>query len=214
MGLNRDLGNIPEIVTVFNGNFGIGTNSAISTLQSAGTITVGPFNNASTVGNMQLITGGVSPTSNRITYGTDGTGWRFAIGKNQGGTITDQLVLNTNGNVLIGSTTDNGAMLQINGRLNTSSYYGSTRKVTITALNTDFVLFPGPYSGIITIRDNTNGGSAVWLVDPNNGAIQIANNMPGTWSIAYSFGSGTTNIRKTSGSVSVLISFGLYGNNE
>lgn len=121
MGLNRNLGNITEVIKESGGNIGIGVINTISSLQSAGTITVGPFNNASTVGNMQLVTGGSSPTSNRITYGTDGTGWRFAIGKNQGGTITDQLIINTNGNVLIGATTDTGDRLNINGNIRANS---------------------------------------------------------------------------------------------
>jgi hypothetical protein len=102
------------------GNLGIGTTTPISRLQSSGTITIGPWNNASTVGNMQLITGGTSPTNNRITYGTDGTGWKFAIGKNQGGTVTDQLVIQTNGNVGIGTTTP-GERLEVSGNVVSSN---------------------------------------------------------------------------------------------
>jgi hypothetical protein len=195
-----------------SGNVGIGLTNPISTLQSAGTITVGTSTNPGSVGVMQLATGGASPISNRILYGTDGTGWRFAIGKNQGGTVTDQLIINTNGNVLVGTTADEGYKLYTDGTIGTSTAFGSSRRVTITALNTDFQLFPSAFSGLVVIRDNTNGGSGAWIQDPNMGSIQIANNMPGTWSITYNFGNGTTNIRKTSGTVPVLIGYALYGN--
>ena len=60
------------------------------------------------------------------------------------------------------------------------------------------------------IRDNSNGGSAVWLADPNNGFIQIANNMPGTFSMSYS--AGLTYIQKNSGSVPCNYSVGFYSN--
>jgi hypothetical protein len=81
---------------------------------------------------------------------------------------------------------------------------------SITALNTNTVINSTPYSGLIVIRDNTNGGSAVWLADPNMGYIQISNNMPGTFSMSY--GSGVTNIQKNSGSVPVNYSVGFYSN--
>ena len=103
----RDIGagnNIPFIIKG-SGAVGIGTTSPISTLQTNGTITIGSGTNPSAVATMQLKADGVSPIANRLTYGTDGTGWKFAIGKNQGGTITDQFVIQDNGNVSIGTTT-------------------------------------------------------------------------------------------------------------
>ena len=86
----------------FDGNVGVGTFAPISTLQSIGTVTVGNGATASAVGTMQLITGGASPTANRLTYGTDGTAWKFAIGKNQAGVVTDQFVIQSDGNVGVG----------------------------------------------------------------------------------------------------------------
>ena len=44
---------------------------------------------ASTIGAMNLILTGTSPVASRLTFGTDGTGYSFAIGKNQAGTVTD-----------------------------------------------------------------------------------------------------------------------------
>ena len=86
------------------GDIGIGTTSPISKLQTSGIVSVGSGASANSIGVMQLITGGASPISNKITYGTDGTGWKFAIGKNQAGTVTDQFVIQDNGNVGIGTT--------------------------------------------------------------------------------------------------------------
>ena len=88
-----------------DGLVGIGTTSPISLLHLTGTLTVGGGTSAGTVGNAQITTGGASPISNRLTYGTDGTGWEFAISKNQAGTVTDQLTIQDNGNVGIGTNT-------------------------------------------------------------------------------------------------------------
>jgi hypothetical protein len=52
---------------------------------------------AGAVGTMQIIKTGTSPVSNQLLFGTDGTGYQFAIGKNQGGTITNYLTLQDNG---------------------------------------------------------------------------------------------------------------------
>lgn len=103
----RDIGagnNIPFIIKG-TGSVGIGTTTPISSLQTNGTVTIGSGTNPSAVGVMQLKTEIVSPIANRLTYGTDGSGWKFAIGKNQGGTVTDQFVIQDNGNVSIGTTT-------------------------------------------------------------------------------------------------------------
>ena len=85
------------------GNVGINSTIApISTLQVNGTLSVGTGVNASDIGMMQLVTGGASPFVNKMTYGTDGSGYKFAISKNQAGTVTDQIVIQDNGNVGIG----------------------------------------------------------------------------------------------------------------
>jgi hypothetical protein len=83
---------------------GIGNSAPVSTLHSNGTLTVGSGTSAGSVGIAQLTTGGASPTSNRLTFGTDGTGWKFAISKNQAGTVSDLFTVQDNGNIGIGTT--------------------------------------------------------------------------------------------------------------
>ncbi|MGQ9862857.1 MAG: tail fiber domain-containing protein [Bacteroidia bacterium] len=87
-----------------NSRLGIGTTSPQALLNVNGNVLFGGTN-AGAIGSVQITTGGASPISNRLTYGTDGTGWRFAIAKNQAGTVTEQLTIQDNGNVGIGTTT-------------------------------------------------------------------------------------------------------------
>lgn len=65
---------------------------------------VGSTGTAGKTGTLQIASGGASPISNRLLFGTDGTGWKFSIGKNQGGTISDYLTIQDNGQIVMGST--------------------------------------------------------------------------------------------------------------
>jgi hypothetical protein len=60
-----------------------------------GNLTVG--GTAGAVGTMQVIKTGGTPVSNQLLFGTDGTGYQFAIGKNQGGTITNLVTISDTG---------------------------------------------------------------------------------------------------------------------
>lgn len=144
------------------GNLGIGTSSPISKLHTTGTTTIGP-GVFSTPGTMQLLTGGTSPINNRITYSTDGTGWKFAIGKNQSGTVTDQFVIQDNGNVGIGTTTP-GSILEIK-----AADPNLTINQTTTTSNSGIKFQSGgnPIGNITTQGNNGNmninmGPSAAW----------------------------------------------------
>ncbi|MGA2870874.1 MAG: tail fiber domain-containing protein, partial [Verrucomicrobiota bacterium] len=95
----------PANGAIIQGNVGIGMTEPISPLQVSGNLTVGS-GSAGSPGNIQLTTGGGSPISNRLTFGTDGSGWKFAISKNQAGTVSDLMVIADNGNAtLVGTLT-------------------------------------------------------------------------------------------------------------
>lgn len=88
-------------------NVGVGTATPLSVLHSNGTLTVGNGATAGSIANVQITTGGASPINNRLTFGTDGTGWKFAIAKNQAGTVSELMTIQDNGNVGIGTTSPN-----------------------------------------------------------------------------------------------------------
>ncbi len=87
------LSGTPNTVAKFTSATNVGNSIITSDATNVGIGTTG----IGQVGNVQISTGGASPISNRLQYGTDGSGWKFAISKNQAGTITDQLVVQDNG---------------------------------------------------------------------------------------------------------------------
>jgi hypothetical protein len=66
---------------------GTGAATFSSTLTTGGNILIGAT--AGSIGSINFIKTGTSPVASRLTFGTDGTGYSFAIGKNQAGTVTD-----------------------------------------------------------------------------------------------------------------------------
>lgn len=88
-------------------NVGIGTPTPLSKAHIYGNFTVGTSASAGIQGNVQLTTGGGGSTANRLSFGTDGTGWKFAISKNQLGTVSDLVTFQDNGYVGIGTISPN-----------------------------------------------------------------------------------------------------------
>jgi hypothetical protein len=63
----------------------------------------------SATGHVGINTGtSVSPERGNLYYSTDGTGWKFNIGKLQSGTFTPQMTFQDNGNVGIGTSNPSG----------------------------------------------------------------------------------------------------------
>ena len=102
------------ITATYTGNVGIGTNP----LEKFHVYGNALFGTASSIGvpyAFQILTNGSSPIANRLAFGTDGTGWGMAISKNQGGTITDLIVISDNGRVSLGTTIIGSKLFQVNG---------------------------------------------------------------------------------------------------
>ena len=75
-----------------------------------------------------------------------------------------------------------------------------TSLVTVTALATDYALPGGAFAGLIVIRSNGGGGSAVFMVDPNAGAVSISNNIVGR-TITLTYSGGAWQFQQTVGAV-------------
>lgn len=84
---------LPATLTV-NGS---GPHTFSGALRLGGGITLGGTNAGAT--QVTQIGSGSSPVSSRLTFGTDGTGWQFRIGKDQAGTITDYFQITDSGGV-------------------------------------------------------------------------------------------------------------------
>ncbi len=119
-----------------SGSVGIGTSSPNAVLQVNGTATFGNGGaGAGSVGNIQITGEPSSPISGRLTYGADGTGWQFRIAKNQGGTITDELTIQDNGTVGIGTTSPAVALAVVGDiRTGTSGSNGCLQNFAGTAI--------------------------------------------------------------------------------
>jgi hypothetical protein len=159
--------NTPLVLNLAGGNVGIGTGSVpskLTILQSSDTLTNGIRQYRSNNSDFfeTYITsgfGGLNDTYN--FYNSFTSGIVAAIDRQGKGYFAN--------NVLIGTTTDNGNKLQVNGSitssisiLNGSTYIISSSSVTnISDMS----------SGIITLRDQSNGGSA--LVFYENGQTPV-----------------------------------------
>jgi hypothetical protein len=122
------------------GNVGIGTTSPLAR-----------FDVESGTGNAGFNYGTLSsPDRGNLWYDTDGTGWRFNIGKVQAGSFTSQITIQDNGNVGIGTTSPSRQLVVFNsGNAELELYSGTTS------------------SGFIYFRDSG---------DSNIGALQYNHN--------------------------------------
>ena len=103
-----------------------------------------------------------------------------------------------------------GGTVQIGCSINSTSYNGNMCRYNFTALNTaqDLVGICAN-NGLIVIRDHTAGGTGAFLIDPNQGVICMASNIPATVSIAWS--GSVWRWCLTSGGVPRCLGYGFYG---
>jgi len=208
-------GGFAERMVISGSNVGIGNSTPAATLHLGAVLNGAPASTSIAVpGDTSIRFNGSSDgNSNYGSYiaGTQYGGVRaLSLGSRQG--AGDVLAMTiTQGNVGIG-TTNPGSMLEVSGSIvSTTGQFSTTRTVTISALNTSVLIFSGAPSGIISARDNTNGGSGMWLHDPNGGSTLVAQNwVNGVYTVFYS--GGNTYVQKTSGNVPVIFHYVIYGN--
>ncbi len=122
------------------------------------------------------------------------------------------------GHLLLNTTTDNGTdTLQVNGSISAtmvkSPIYGGrgvNAMITLSSLSTAYPLGIGGVTGLLIIRDNSAGGSAVYMIDGVTGVVQIASNLSITVSIVWNGGTDFT-ITQTAGATGHEISYVVYG---
>jgi hypothetical protein len=126
--------------------------------------------------------------------------------------LNNSIYINSSFNVLIGTTTDDTVnKLQVTGSgifsssLKSQVYAPiSTNVLTIPTNLTNYTILNYALSGLLIVRDNTNGGAGCYLLDPNNGALLISSNL--VYVLTFTYSSPNWVVQKSTGS-SVSISF-------
>jgi hypothetical protein len=120
------------------------------------------------------------------------------------GSANDFTVLNAAGNATAFNVTDAGQAQAGNG------IFSSLQTVSVTALSTATPLTgSASASGLLRMRDNSNGGTALFLIDPNGG-VQLIGSSQITGissSAAVTYTLGVWNVSLASGSVPRTISW-------
>jgi hypothetical protein len=91
-------------------------------------------------------------------------------------------------------------------------FFGA-QTISVTALSTPtFLTGSGASSGILRLRDNTGGGAAVFMIDPNGGAQLLGTSqITGiTSSAAVTFSGGNWRVTLASGSVPRTLAWTIY----
>jgi hypothetical protein len=188
------------------GSVGIGTTSPTASLTVVNSVVGTP--SIPSLGSINAYTTAYFTNANPF-YGlligslNNGNSW-MQVGRVDGSAAAYDLQLQPNG----GSVVAGGAIVSAIGQ------FGSQKTVQINALNTSYLIIAAAASGIVSARDNTNGGSGLWLLDPNgNGGtatLVTQNWINGTYTVFYS--GGNTYVQKTSGNVPVIFHYAIYGN--
>jgi len=205
----------------FNGgNVGIGTSSPSAKLDVASAAGSVGFNYGTSS----------SPERGNLWYSTDGTGWKFNIGKVQSNSFTSQITIQDNGNVGIG-TSSPLAKLDVN-------VTGDTDAVKITGNSTtdfDFVANPpefnlqdtsstsGTKRARITVNsnqfqihalpdDDTVVSHNLFIANLSNGYVGIGTSSPGyKLEVESSSDADLIQIQSTAGSNDTVLRLGISG---
>jgi hypothetical protein len=128
--------------------------------------------------------------------------------------FTQAMTLDNSGRLLIGTTSANSndyagtikAVCIINNGVN---------QITFSSLNNYYNLYSSAgFCGLIIARDDSSGGSAVYMFDPNVGTTTIASNLQNSIVLSFAYNSATTypKVQQTAGTTGHSFSFMLIGN--
>lgn len=159
---------------------------------------------------------GTNLTINNWTATDDTSSKPFAIGSSSSVRVTGYQATNslTTSSVAGGSTLNYDSSLGTGlGFADTSSIFWGQKTVTISATATPTAL-PGSSanSGLLRLRDNTSGGGALFLIDPNGGSQLIGiSQITGLASAAgITFSGGVWNVTLSSGTTPRTLVWTIY----
>jgi hypothetical protein len=183
----------------------------VGTTTSQGKLTV-----ASATGNVGFNFGtSSSPERGNLYYDTDGTGWKFNIGKLQSGAFTSQMTFVDSGNIGIGTTTPSNK-LQINGA-------NVGIRISDTSGTTDFhEIQSGGVNGqnlfIDADRNNSSGnmifrvaGATERMRIDSTGTVSVGTALAENSAGVYSFSAGELRVKSAAENGTSQIS--IYNNN-
>lgn len=135
--------------------------------------------------------------------GVDSSDLRFYTGNVAAS--AERARITSGGNLLVGTSTDSGEKLQIEGgikatgNVKSSSYLpASTNNIAIPLNATNYTIISSAFNGLVVIRDISFGGSGIYLLDINNGAALVISNGLG-YTLTFTYSSGTWLVQKNTG---------------
>jgi hypothetical protein len=158
--------------------FDNGTNVGIGTTSPTGKLEVASAASSSSVG--FNVGTSVSPERGNLFYHTDGTGWKFNIGKFQSSTFTPQMTFQDDGNIGIG-TTSPGARLNIEagGAVTLIKQTAASLSNGVYALDIDNLSHNSNMTAAGAFRIQTNSNSNSFIVN-GLGNVGIGTATPGS----------------------------------
>ena len=131
--------------------------------------------------------------------------WRTAASGTAGGvaTMTQAMTLDASGNLLVGTSSATSSLSA--GHIQAPQGISGGLALTVSSLATRYVFNGGAVNGLLILRDNSIGGTAIWMLDPNGGAVQISSNIAAVYTITYV--SGAWGITQSVGAVPKIYSY-------
>jgi len=195
--INLQTSGINRLIVTDGGNVGIGTSSP-DVFGRFYTQTLGISSSGSTAIQINGGSGGYG----QIDFGAAGVrtaGISASANETQWGSVTtipaiiytngsERMRITSGGNVLIGTTTDNGAKLQVNGSLTATNYVSNTGSTNTPS----YVLNRGSasYDGVISWTDNTSARWKVGTFGTGSGDLRFFSANTGDYALTLNYGTG------------------------